>query len=160
MNNITVRQYYIGQSLPALIEKFVYKNSTPEFIGKMAGEIADHLIRQETSLFNRTGEIYRQGDVLIARIDAIPPAAFPFPYENNHAVLAHGEVTGHKHQLVQEEARLFACNDNMFLRILTSIGYVQHEEHSTIQLVQGDYQVIKQREASDKDDQKAIAVVD
>lgn len=122
------------------------------YYGRIFSVFLDGFAESLNSSFKRTGEMFRQGDVLIAKINAIPLAALPAPYEHNHAVLAHGEVTGHKHQLKQDEAQLFAMNDNMFLRIVTPMGYVRHEEHSPIALAQGDYQVIKQREASDDDD--------
>ena len=161
MNNLTFSEQLICSAFSGL-DTAIYQHGyykEPEKIADLVMMVADAVINKLHASFKRTGEMFRQGDVLIAKIDAIPIAALPTPYEYNHAVLAHGEVTGHKHQLVQDEAQLFAMNDNMFLRIVTPVGYVRHEEHSPIALKQGDYQVIKQREASDNDD-KPKAVLD
>lgn len=156
MSELTFRKYLIGQVLTNLAHLDNYHIETKEQIADYAISLADTVISKMGSSFTRIGKMFRQGDVLIARINAIPPSALPAPYENEHAVLAHGEVTGHKHQLTQEEAQLFADNDNMFLRITTPVGYVRHEEHSPIALEQGDYQVIRQREGTDEDDAKAV----
>lgn len=156
MNNLTFREQLICAAVSAS-EKHTYgENYDLEELADMAINFADTIISKMNKSFIRIGKMFRQGDVLIAQINAIPPSALPAPYENDRAVLAHGEVTGHKHQLLQEEAQLFSDNDNMFLRVITPVGYVRHEEHSPIELAQGDYQVIRQREGTDEDDAEAV----
>lgn len=49
-------------------------------------------------------EHYRQGDVLIERIDSVPDDAQPVPLEDGRIVLAHGEVTGHAHAIKSRHA--------------------------------------------------------
>lgn len=50
---------------------------------------------------------YRQGDVLIQRLDALPPDLKPVPADGGKIVLAHGEVTGHAHCFAATEAEKF-----------------------------------------------------
>jgi hypothetical protein len=92
---------------------------------------------------------YRQGDVLIARIDRMPEEVGPVPRDEGRVVLAYGEVTGHVHA-VQGEAALFAAADvaeleERFLRVEGEADLV-HEEHDTITLPAGIYSVRRQRE--------------
>lgn len=100
-------------------------------------------------------EQYRQGDVLIERVDAIPPAALPSPATlQARWILAEGEVTGHTHSIDAEEATLLLLElDNqmdMYLRVHTATQ-VTHEEHGPITLAPGDYRVGRQREYSPED---------
>lgn len=99
--------------------------------------------------------IYRQGDVLIMRIDAIPPAA-KLEKVKDRIVLAYGEVTGHAHAISAKEAKsfrttapvpVFDAQAERFLRVQVE-ALVRHEEHDPIKLPAGDYAVIQQREYS------------
>lgn len=95
-----------------------------------------------------TRTLYRQGDVLIARIDEIPDGLHPVPMESGRVVLAHGEVTGHAHAVegpVQFLAADVAELERAFLRVEQE-AQVVHEEHDTIVLPPGDYEVRRQRE--------------
>jgi hypothetical protein len=87
--------------------------------------------------------LWRQGDVFIARVPAIPTDAHPRP----HGVLAEGEVTGHSHR-VQEAgvARLYATPASLFLEVTADRATVCHEEHGPITLGRGAYRVWQQRE--------------
>lgn len=94
---------------------------------------------------------YRQGDVLVTRIDRIPANLKTVPRENGRVVLAHGEVTGHCHAIdAPEETVLFLAADladlnERFLRITDEVQIV-HEEHDTVTLPPGDYKVSRQAE--------------
>lgn len=105
--------------------------------------------------------MYRQGDVLIARVDAIPAGVKTRARENGRVILAHGEVTGHSHCIdldTDPTAAIFdaADGDGFFLRIGAPSGVV-HEEHARIDLAPGDYRVTRQREWSDLDEPRAVA---
>lgn len=93
-------------------------------------------------------EIYRQGDVLIRRVQSIPGQTEPIARDNGRIVLAYGEVTGHAHAIVDEAAELVITDTNeRFLRIMNQSGVeLRHEEHATITLPAGDYRVVQQRE--------------
>jgi hypothetical protein len=116
----------------------------------------------------------RQGDVFI---DTNPPAAVlggrrfepgdPIARESGAVVVAHGEATGHRHQIVDDGALLFELRiddagaevDRMAreaFRVLrvSSGGAVslRHEEHGVIPLAPGDCSVERQGEWTDEDE--------
>ena len=91
--------------------------------------------------------MYRQGDVLIETIAAIPPTATPKALDQGRAVLAYGEVTGHAHALDGALAELFDDRDGtLYLRVTGRGAAVRHEEHAAIALAPGTYRVTHQRE--------------
>jgi hypothetical protein len=92
---------------------------------------------------------YRQGDVLLVRVDEneMPATATPVPRENGLVVLAHGEATGHHHSLKARGARLFEAAGQRFLR-LSQPEALAHQEHDAIELPAGTYRVVRQREYS------------
>ncbi len=102
-----------------------------------------------------TGSIYRQGDVLLRRVDEVPPSATTtvVPREDGRIVLAHGEMTGHAHAIdapAEEATLLTASDERRFLTLMRDVE-LRHEEHATIDLPAGIYQVIRQREWTDAD---------
>ena len=94
-------------------------------------------------------KIFRQGDVLIRTIDAIPAGAKDVT-PRDRIVLAYGEVTGHAHAIAPDEAREFSLADaaGVVRRFLQVVGEatVRHEEHAAIPLPAGVYEIIQQRE--------------
>lgn len=119
---------------------------------------------------------YRQGDVLFIKIDELPPLRFK---TRKDKVILKGEVTGHAHKLegktkileVAEEIANFELKDwtlsntamarNAFASVPKSqvIGYavvdspaeLTHEEHKTITIPPGKYQIRRQREYDEKE---------
>jgi hypothetical protein len=93
---------------------------------------------------------YRQGDVLLIAVDDIPGRAVPVPRDQGEIVLAYGEVTGHRHAIADPHAELLALPgeeiERRFLRIVGERARLRHEEHDTITLSPGSYQVARQRE--------------
>jgi hypothetical protein len=88
--------------------------------------------------------IYRQGDVLLQRIDRLPENAQPVEWKNR-VVFAYGEVTGHAHAISTRYAQMYAWENDRLLEIKPGAELV-HEEHATIKLPEGYYKVIQQRE--------------
>jgi hypothetical protein len=101
--------------------------------------------------------LYRQGDVLLRAVDAVPATAAPVGRDAGRIILAYGEVTGHAHAIdaPEAEATLISTAENQrFLRLMADVDLV-HEEHATIHLPRGLYEVILQREWTDeRDDQR------
>jgi len=103
---------------------------------------------------------YRQGDVLIERIDAIPDSATP-QKKSRKIILAHGEVTGHHHTLEVsdpadwwKQGEIPTTNEKpsqlageLFVNLKNG-GAVTHQEHSKIELPKGRYRITRQREYS------------
>src|SRR5436190_18527133 len=81
---------------------------------------------------NRKGRhLWRQGDVFIARVDAIPERAQRSPLP--HGILVHGELTGHSHRLENpRSAMLFSGthgNGELYLDVPADGTRIVHEEH-------------------------------
>ena len=91
---------------------------------------------------------YRQGDVLLCAIDAIPPTAIPVPPEGERVVVARGELTGHAHAFAASAVEMFhdAASGHAFLLIGEGGACLGHEEHDPILLPEGRYEIRRQRE--------------
>ena len=88
---------------------------------------------------------YRHGDVMLERIDSLPAERRKL----QHAVLAHGELTGHCHRIAQHgAAALYQTPETLVLEVEAEHADLVHEEHATIQLPRGIYRVWRQREYS------------
>lgn len=96
-------------------------------------------------------ESYRHGDILIRRIESVPSDAVAAKKDARGLVLAEGEVTGHHHRVNDVTAgELFVSPEQaselrMWLH-LDAPADLTHEEHATITLPAGDYEVIRQVE--------------
>lgn len=92
---------------------------------------------------------YRQGDVLIRAVRAIPKGVKPKAREGGRIVLAYGEVTGHAHAIADEAATLFSLLEDgaeeFYLRADGAV-VLRHEEHGEIAIPAGTYKVTRQRE--------------
>jgi hypothetical protein len=83
---------------------------------------------------------FRQGDVLLLPTGNIDGMKL------SHLILAEGEVTGHKHQITKGQAELYEKDETLFLKVLSEVAILTHEEHQPIQLPQGNWMVRIQRE--------------
>ena len=98
------------------------------------------MAKKETKL-----PLYRHGDVLVRKVDAIPAQAKKRP----HLTLAEGEITGHCHRIAEKDAaRLHEVAGERFLEVYGDEATLIHEEHGPITLTQGCYRVWQQREYS------------
>ena len=79
---------------------------------------------------------FQHGDVKITVVNKIPGDAKKL----EHLVLMDGEITGHKHQVVQGEAILYEKNGVLFLKANTDCT-VGHEEHKAITVPKGNYEI-------------------
>lgn len=93
--------------------------------------------------------IYRQGDVLIRRVESLPVNRKKRSRENGRVILAHGEVTGHHHSLADEHVDLFETAAEAgvtYLEVRDAVAALTHQEHSTIELPPGRYRVSIQKQ--------------
>lgn len=95
--------------------------------------------------------MYRQGDILIRRVEKVPAKAEVVARKRGERVIvAEGEVTGHHHAIADagvEQYRVPGDTDAQFLRVLAEAGVnLTHDEHNTITLPEGTYEVLGQRE--------------
>lgn len=99
---------------------------------------------------------FRQGDVLITLLAALPSAVDltkPRARDGGRVILAYGEVTGHAHAIADTleapAAALFDDpngSDGSFIMLVQSDTGLVHEEHGRIDLPAGSYRVTRQRE--------------
>ena len=83
----------------------------------------------------KIGEYLQQGDVLIKKVSEINGKKL------NHLILAEGEVTGHKHVIMEGDAELFELEGTLFLRVVSETATLTHEEHKPVILPSGDYEI-------------------
>ncbi len=94
-------------------------------------------------------KVYRQGDVLIVAVESLPAKLDPVARDKGRVVLAYGEVTGHAHAIKAKGAALFRDPKLAAIFMLVSADgpvALEHEEHDTITLPPGNYEVRHQRE--------------
>ncbi len=100
-------------------------------------------------------KIRRQGDVLLVQVDALPADAAKEVTEGN-VVIAHGEVTGHKHQFMFRDAEMYRSGGAQVLKVLREAG-LKHEEHTEIKFPPGIYDRPIQVEHSDDMEPRIVA---
>lgn len=91
---------------------------------------------------------FRQGDVLIQRVDSIPENAKPVARDRGRVVLAYGEVTGHAHAIAEAEVTMLEVDESIRYLDVQMEAFLRHEEHATVTLAPGKYIVRRQREYS------------
>ena len=101
--------------------------------------------------------MFRQGDILIVRVDGeVPRGARVVEREGDSVVLAHGEATGHRHRIRSRDADLYEAGSERLLRVRGPVDLV-HEEHATIELRSGLYKIVRQREYVPSSNPREIA---
>ncbi len=83
----------------------------------------------------------RQGDILLVRTDKIQGNLVG----TGKRTLAYGEVTGHSHVL-DGDVKYYDNGNGLLIAQVHGDAILTHEEHSTINVPEGDYLVIRQRE--------------
>jgi len=90
-------------------------------------------------------QTYRQGDVLVQKIDKLPADARAVECEKR-IILQFGEVTGHAHAISTDTASFFTAKGERYVVTKPGGANLVHEEHGTIFLPEGVYRVVQQRE--------------
>lgn len=98
--------------------------------------------------------IFRQGDVLLVAVAAIPEGAKDVTTDGR-IVLAEGEMTGHAHAVYEPitkdrprgKARMWDAGAERFLQVVEKTA-LKHEEHAPVELPPGVYRIQHQREYS------------
>lgn len=89
--------------------------------------------------------MYRQGDLLIKKIKKLPSGIV----KKKDNVVLRGEATGHAHALQHGTVyEMFGYAQRLRITYLEvpKLGKLVHEEHNPIELPQGIYEVVRQRE--------------
>jgi hypothetical protein len=93
-------------------------------------------------------KIFRQGDVLIIGVakSRLSKNAKPIARDRGRVVLAYGEASGHAHAILTKDTILFDNGDGVRILAVEGEAELVHEEHATIKLPPGHYEVRRQRE--------------
>jgi hypothetical protein len=88
------------------------------------------------------GDSVRQGDVLLVRRDRAPMRKTKVARERGGVVLAHGEVTGHMHQLRGPQVAMFRDDrGHGFVEIKGTPEALVHDEHTALLLPPGAFEL-------------------
>jgi hypothetical protein len=91
----------------------------------------------------------RQGDVLLRKAEV--PKEAKKGAEGN-VVLAYGEATGHHHTLAGKVKEM-VLGERKFV-VVEDVSQLTHQEHGTITVEPGTYEVVRQREWSDEEERR------
>jgi hypothetical protein len=83
----------------------------------------------------------QQGDVLINRIEILPNDLKKIDKKPRGFVLAEGETTGHAH-VIDDGIEMFEATDGtLYIRVMKEKAVLTHEEHASIELPRGLYEI-------------------
>ncbi len=96
--------------------------------------------------------MYRQGDVLLRKIDNVSPY-LQFQEVGKEYVVAEGEKTGHKHKLASNGGIQIAGYGigGGLTATLAMPGVLTHDEHAPIELEPGTYGITQEQELDHAD---------
>ncbi|MDE1767152.1 MAG: hypothetical protein KGI27_12910 [Thaumarchaeota archaeon] len=90
-----------------------------------------------------TNKIYRHGDITLRLVQKVEGKEV----ENNGSfVIANGETTGHRHLITAEIMTVRQAENGRYYLSLGEAGTLTHEEHKTLTIPAGDYEVVRERE--------------
>ncbi len=85
---------------------------------------------------------YRQGDCLLIEVNS-----FPKGLVKKDNTIAEGEATGHFHKFPSSKVEVFKnSTGQQYIQVNEPVAELVHQEHDTMQLPQGKYQLVIQRE--------------
>ena len=85
-----------------------------------------------------------QGDIVVTRVDSIPEKA----KKREGKVLVYGESTGHLHQI--KDGEVYEIGNRLFFNTSFPTEII-HDEHNPIPVEKGSYEILRQREYTNKD---------
>lgn len=94
-----------------------------------------------------TGKMVRQGDILCLPLEKLPEGLKVLKAKEK-IILAEGEVTGHFHSIIMDPEKInpfMGGEGKMFLEVFKDVE-LTHNEHATLVLVPGFYEVRRQLE--------------
>ncbi len=80
--------------------------------------------------------MYQQGDILIEVVESFPGDAKKL----DHLVLMDGELTGHKHQVIEGKAVLYEKDGTLYLSAKSKC-VIGHDEHHAQTIAPGKYKI-------------------
>lgn len=101
---------------------------------------------------------YAQGDLLFTRVAKMPAGTPTSVAAGARHILALGEATGHHHSFIAPKRTMVLDEGNVTYLTLDELTEVTHQEHGAVALEPGTWQVTRQREATDDDEQWANVI--
>lgn len=87
-------------------------------------------------------KMYRQGDVFLKQIEAIPKGL-----KKKDKILAYGEITNHHHRFANNSpTQVMVDKEGKQYCAITGEAILEHEDHANIKIQEGFYEVTIQRE--------------
>lgn len=100
-------------------------------------------------------KIYRQGDCMLLEVKALPEGAARQKVRGKKLTLLLGEATGHHHRFefvnTDHNVKLFHAGAARYVEVVKPARLL-HEEHSTVDVPPGVYQIPVQVEWSDENE--------
>lgn len=97
---------------------------------------------------------FAQGDLLFTKVDSLPKGEAKQVKAGERFILALGEATGHHHSFVAPKGGSTVIDEGQVTYMtLDELTSVTHQEHAPVELSPGTWQVVRQREATDDDEQ-------
>jgi len=87
----------------------------------------------------------RHGDIPLYPINELPNGLKEMENKGSY-ILAEGETTGHKHVIVSEGLQVFYSADGRLYLKVKNQGNITHQEHKTLTVLPGIYEVGKEIE--------------
>lgn len=94
-------------------------------------------------------EIYRHGDLVFKKLDALPSGVKAVKVQDKKFVLALGEVTGHKHVMTatkDDDMKIYQDSEGRYVLQIGAPTQLSHEEHRTLTFKPGIYLMDNERE--------------
>lgn len=91
--------------------------------------------------------MYRQGDVLIVELS---DRDVSLKYASSDNVLVYGEATGHAHRVEGDAFTIYNTRGGKVIHA-EHMFHLVHDEHDTIDIPEGYYYVLRQREYDEKE---------
>jgi len=113
------------------------------FVSSLGGSRPSLPSLDQFSLSAQYSRQYRQGDLLFVSRPRIPTGMATGGVTRPDAVIERGELTGHAHRL--EGGAVYDRDSRTYLEVNPG-GRVVHDEHDALELPEGWYVVVRQRE--------------
>lgn len=106
------------------------------------------MVNNPFAMKNPNSKLYAQGDIILRPVPKLPEGKRKPTEKNSRGfVLAHGEVTGHAHVLLDSpDVEVVDIEGVSYADIKNAMATLVHDEHATIELPAGKYEIVRQRE--------------
>lgn len=97
---------------------------------------------------------YRQGEILFFKVKKRP---YRYGKVVDNGVIREGEKEGHEHKVEGEQTTLTMADDqNTGTLEIKKAAVITHPEHADLELPAGDYEIVIQKEATDKHSHESV----